>query len=65
MLFDKHLKTKFLVCSLLGAALLLCANCSAPLGAGSVYQDSLQRAINSHANPDANSNINSLDSTEK
>ena len=65
MLFDKHFRNMFLVCSLLAATLLLCANCSAALGTGSVYQNSLQRAINSHANPNANSNTNSLDSTEK
>lgn len=65
MLFDKHFRNMFLVCSLLGATLLLCTNCSAALGTGSAYQNSLQRAINSYANPNANSNINSLDSTEK
>lgn len=65
MLFDKDFKTMFLVCSLLGATLLLCTDCSATLGTGSAYQNSLQRAINSYANPNANSNINSLDSTEK
>ena len=63
MLFDKHFKTMFLVCSLLGATLLLCANCSAILGTGSAYQNSLQRAINSYANPNTNSNINNLNST--